>query len=76
MSDPRPITRAIKQVREMAEEIKISHTIDGKWPTEETEARMHYLRLHALASLAEKEFKDLRQKELRLSQLETLQVPA
>ncbi len=73
MSESRPITRAIALVRQVADEIELSHTIDGHWPIDEIDARMECLRLRGLADLAQREFGDLRQKELRLSQIENME---
>lgn len=71
MSAPRPITRALNELRKCAEEIRTSHTVDGKWPASEAEAHMEYLRLLCIIKAAKKEWADTRERSLRLSMFES-----
>lgn len=73
MSNPRPITSAIKELYRSMDEYHKSHTIDGVWPDHKQEEHVEYLRRRAVAIAAQSEFKMLRDKELRLSQIESNQ---
>jgi len=72
MSAPRPITVVIKELRQVAAELRVAHTIDDKWPESERDAQFEYFRILAACDRAEKEFRDLRDKELRLNEIENM----
>ncbi len=73
MSAARPITLAINELKRCAEEMRVSHTINGVWPPEETIARLEYTRLLCTIKNAEAEWARVRQETLRLNQIESTQ---
>ncbi len=76
MSQPRPITLAIKELRHVAEEMRLKHyvKVDGQWPAIDADAHIRYLRLLQIIRGAENEWREVRQRCLRLSQIEAISV--
>ena len=72
MSNARPITVVIKELRKTAEELRLSHSVNGRWGDGEFEARCEYYRILNICSKAENEWQDVRKKEQRLSQYENM----
>jgi len=70
MSAIRPITAALKELRKITDELREAHTIDGRWPESELAARVEWMRIMCMVKAAEQEWATMRQKELRLNQIE------
>ena len=71
MSALRPITLAIQELRLIAEETRKRYTVDDEWPSNESDAHISYLRLLCIVRAAEKEWRDMRRRSQRLSQIES-----
>ena len=70
MSNARPLTRALNELEKVLEELKLSHTVNGEWPASELSALHEHARLAQILKTARQEFKELRDKELRLANYE------
>ena len=71
MSNARPITAALKELRRFADELRELHMVDGEWPPEKTIERLEYLLVVKRINDAEKEWHQVRQETLRLKQIES-----
>lgn len=73
MSNPRPITAALKELRKFAAAYRDMH-VDrntGKWPDDKKQQQGEWLRLMCKIKTAEREWAETREKILRLSQYES-----
>lgn len=71
MRAPRPITAAIKKLETLAQEMFDAHTVNGEWPPSKATEHHEYLRLQNIIRNAEREWRQVRQDILRLSQIES-----